>query len=393
MKNATVSTPRLGVLALIPLALYGCGGSSDTSSTADTFEPVVPSFALVFEDNFDGTDLDRSKWNIQTGDGCAEGICGWGNNEQQIYTDSNFRVENGSLIIEGRVEPDGSYSSARLNTRDNVDFRYGRVEVRAKLPAGLGTWPAVWMLPTDSVYGTWPLSGEIDIMEAINLGAPGFEDRVFSTTHYGLPFPQNTFVSESFDDFDVPPQDGFHVYEVEWQAGQLRFFVDGVHYHSQNSDNWYTYGRDANGVASLIDGDAPFDQRFHILLNLALGGNLPGTTIDESALPAQFEIDYVRVYECDGADPDTARGCGRASARRRHPGSTQSALPGTARHLHRRHPDTEPCQRRQQCCHKHVGGRRDRHRRRCDHRKRPRSERPGDRRQSRLERRCERRSG
>ena len=116
-----------------------------------------------------------------------------------------------------------------------MDILYGRVEVRAKLPAGLGTWPAIWMLPTDSIYGFWPPSGEIDIMEAVNLGTFGAPNRVFSTTHYGLPFPQNTFVSESYDDFSVLPQDDFHVYEVEWQAGQLRFYVDGVHYHSQNS--------------------------------------------------------------------------------------------------------------------------------------------------------------
>ncbi|MEO1575849.1 MAG: family 16 glycosylhydrolase, partial [Pseudomonadota bacterium] len=159
-----------------------------------------------------------------------------------------------------------------------------------------------------------PRSGEIDIMEAVNLGAPGAPERVFSTTHYGLPFPQNTFVSEPFEDFATPPQDDFHVYEVEWQAGQLRFFVDGVHYHSQNSDNWYSYGFDPNGVASLLPGDAPFDQRFHLLLNLALGGNLPGDTVDITTLPAQFEIDYVRVFQCEGADPLTARGCGRASA-------------------------------------------------------------------------------
>ncbi|MEO1573940.1 MAG: hypothetical protein AAFU65_03180, partial [Pseudomonadota bacterium] len=107
MNKAPVTTLRLGVLALPLLALAGCGGSADTSPTADTFTPPSPAWALVFEDDFSGNTLDSTKWNVQTGDGCAEGICGWGNNEQQIYTDDNYRVENGSLIIEGRQETDG----------------------------------------------------------------------------------------------------------------------------------------------------------------------------------------------------------------------------------------------------------------------------------------------
>ena len=142
--------------------LAACGGVGDGTPDGVLVIPEIE-WQLVFEDEFDGNSLDTSKWNIEEGDGCPD-LCGWGNNEQQIYSADNITVADGKLTIEGRQEADGTYTSARINTKGKFDFRYGRIEVSARLPAGRGTWPAIWLLHSDpSVYGPWPVSGEIDI--------------------------------------------------------------------------------------------------------------------------------------------------------------------------------------------------------------------------------------
>jgi beta-glucanase (GH16 family) len=151
---------------VLPLVLQACGGVESGVPEGEFVEPVVE-FQLVFEDNFDGDTLDAAKWNIDEGDGCPD-LCGWGNNELQSYSADNISVTNGLLRIEGRRETDGSYTSGRLNSKGKFDFRYGRVEVSARIPSGEGTWPAIWLLHSDpTIYGPWPLSGEIDIMERI----------------------------------------------------------------------------------------------------------------------------------------------------------------------------------------------------------------------------------
>jgi len=283
-------------------------GNSGTVVTATSDNSAValdvePKWQLVWADEFEGSALDANNWNIQTGDGCAEGICGWGNNESQIYQEANVTVSGGMLMIEGRQDPDNTYTSGRINTKDKLDIRYGRVEVNARLPEGQGTWPAIWMLSTDEVYGTWPLSGEIDIVEATNLGVDG-KQTVTSTLHYGLPVPENTFTYSAYEPM-FNPQDGFHTYAMEWEEGEIRFFVDGVNHATQTSDNWYTY---MLGQAVEPPSTAPFDQTFHLLLNLAIGGNLPGAP-DPMALPQTYMVDYVRVFECQYGDPNTGVGC------------------------------------------------------------------------------------
>ncbi len=295
--------------------LSACGGVNGDRPEGD-FERAVLEWEVVFEDNFDGNALDSGKWNVQTGDGTAEGIPGWGNNELQSYSGDNIIVGNGVLTIQAREDAPGEYSSARINTKNKFDFTYGRIEISARLPAGQGIWPAAWMLHTEGLYGPWPASGEIDIMEAFNPGS-GNND-VLGSIHFGLDESNRTIMSSPFT-LGQSPDLGFNVYEVEWEKGQIRFFVNNQHYQTIKSDEWYAYFKagadgffDENGEYKLGLEAAPFDQQFHLLLNLAVGGDPVGAPDAGTVFPQNYEIDYVRVYQCANANPDTGRGCGRA---------------------------------------------------------------------------------
>lgn len=298
------------------LVLAACGGQSDSVPAGEFTAPVVE-FQLVFSDEFDGSELDQSKWNIVEGDGCPD-LCGFGNNELQAYSADNIEVSGGTLKITALDNPlgaDAPYSSARINTKDKFEFRYGRVEFSARLPSGQGMWPALWMLHADeSVYGPWPAGGEIDVMEAFNPGVAG-NTATQSTSHYGLPgAPFNGTSSQN--DNGVPLDAAFHEYAVEWERDQLRFFVDGVHFQTQTSDEWYAYFPadeegffDPLGAYKIGPRDAPFDQAFYLIMNLAVGGNPVGPP-EGTQFPQTLEVDYVRVYQCANANPDTGRGCG-----------------------------------------------------------------------------------
>lgn len=240
---------------------------------------------LVWSDEFNGQGLpDSAKWDYDHGRGCPQN-CGWGNEELQFYTwnrTANARQEGGNLIIEARKETweDAAYTSARLVTRNKGDWKYGRIEIRAKLPAGRGMWPAVWMLPTKWAYGGWPISGEIDIME--NVGY--WHDSVFSTIHTdaynGM---KGTQVSKSFVLSDNDK--AFHIYSMEWTSEEMRFMIDGAVFH--------VFKNNHTGVAAW-----PFDQEFHLLLNIAVGGRWGGKYgVDDSIFPQRMEVDYVRVYQ------------------------------------------------------------------------------------------------
>ncbi|GAB2699244.1 family 16 glycosylhydrolase [Aliiglaciecola aliphaticivorans] len=227
-------------------------------------------------------------------------------------------------------------TSARLRTKYKGDWTYGRFEMRAKLPSGQGSWPAFWMLPTDEVYGTWPKSGEIDILEAVNLGvvdADGNEEKyIHGTLHYGRDWPQNESSGKAYLLPDgANPADDFHTYAIEWQEGEIRWYVDDYLYATQmasevryNSDGeasglihqgWFSeYFDIATGEKEVHWDASPFDQDFHILLNLAVGGDWPSNVnnlgIDETAFAngQSYIIDYVRVYECS-TNPMTGKGC------------------------------------------------------------------------------------
>lgn len=299
--------PRARTLfLLLCLAVVGVGCDNSVDQTFPDPLETPEGWALVWSDEFDGTELDATKWEAQLGDGCPD-LCGWGNNEQQQYRAENAEVSGGvlsiiarediveadTLIVDGDttfVEADTTYTSARLRTKGMGDWTYGRFEIRAKLPQPQqGLWPAIWMLPTDEVYGGWPKSGEIDIMEAIG-SEPG---EIFGTLHYGDDIPNNLFTSESFEFVAGTYADDFFVYAIEWEAGEIRWYINNVLYATQNE--WTTAG--PPGQEDDAPFPAPFDQDFHLLINVAIGGNLPGQPDETTRLPQQMDVDYVRVYE------------------------------------------------------------------------------------------------
>ena len=267
--------------------------NNPTLNVPPTFE-VSPGDALtlVWSDEFDGAKLDPEVWFFATGDGTEKGLPGgWGNNELQYYLPDSAQLANGVLSITARRETVGglNYTSARINTEDRFAFKYGRIEASIKLPSGQGLWPAFWMLSQDSPYGGWAATGEIDIMEAVNLDGTGGNE-ILGTIHYGGEFPANTFSSERYTPSTDVTAD-FHTYALEWDATEIRWYYDDTLYAVRNS--WYS---------TAAPFPAPFDQPFHILLNLAVGGNLPGSPSGATIFPATMQVDWIRVYSGeDGA--------------------------------------------------------------------------------------------
>ena len=292
----TMAALALGAAAAF---LTGCGGGNTDAAQGgnEPQNPVVErGWELVWADEFSGSALNTANWNIQTGDGTAEGIPGWGNNELQTYQAANIAVSGGNLVITARQETVGrhNYTSARINTSGKMDMSYGRVEARIRPPGGQGLWSAFWMLPTDSPYGTWAAGGEIDIMEVYSRDPAPF---TLGAVHYGMAWPLNKFSSSRYTGID--PADGFHTYALEWDEDEVRWFVDGTHFQTARNTTYWTYYRDAETNAHTPGpASAPFDQPFHLLLNVAVGGNLPGPPVP-SAFPGQMLVDYVRVYRCN----------------------------------------------------------------------------------------------
>ncbi|MFY9252529.1 MAG: glycoside hydrolase family 16 protein [Fuerstiella sp.] len=260
-----------------------CSCTTTVSAQTATVE-ASSKLKLVWSDEFDGDSLDYSKWGVE------QNAFGGGNNELQIFTDrpENVRVEKGNLILEAHKDNAGisgtvrEYSSGRIRTKHRGDWKYGRIEVRAKMPKGQGLWPAIWMLPTDEQYGGWAASGEIDIMEFRGQN----EQEVLGTLHYGGGWPKNTFSGSSFKLKEGSFSDEFHTFAVDWEEGKMVWSVDGTPYQTQTK--WHSDG---------AKFPAPFDQRFHLLLNLSVGGHFVGNPDATSTFPQQFLVDYVRVYQ------------------------------------------------------------------------------------------------
>ncbi len=264
---------------------------------------------LVWADEFDGTQIDKSKWSYDIGnwivDGDGNGIApGWGNNELEYYTDSaeNSFIRDGKLVIKAVKEKTedefGSYeyTSAKLKTKGLFSKKYGKFEARIKLPEGQGYWPAFWLLPENDVYGGWAASGEIDIMEA----AGAKTDEIGGTIHYGDVYPNNVYKGASYHFPEGESITDFHTYSIEWEPGEIRWYVDGNLY--QTLDNWYS--KNKNNAANY-SFPAPFDQEFYMILNLAVGGWYGGNPDQSTSFPGEMEIDYVRVYELEGRDYQT----------------------------------------------------------------------------------------
>jgi len=307
-----MSLEKLLIICGVSITLTACSLSKNAQNTAKS--EVQQDWTLVWSDDFDGTELDPKKWTPETS------CWGGGNNEKQCYTNrsENIEVSDGVLKITAKAEPfrglkypqdradrggyvTQGYTSGKVRTKGLAFWKYGRFEARIKLPQGQSTWPAFWMFPEENQYGEWPLSGEIDIMEAVNLGAECndcgasiLENRSSAALHFGRPWPNNKHQIKANK---LPKEtNAFHVFAVEWSEGKFDWFVDGEKFFSLTDQNWYT---------DTIDKDenrlAPFDQPFYLILNLAVGGDLPDNrnekAFNPSSFPNDLTVDWVRVYK------------------------------------------------------------------------------------------------
>ncbi|MFY9843995.1 MAG: glycoside hydrolase family 16 protein [Terriglobales bacterium] len=276
---------QVAFVLVIFILVIGCVPLNSHQQPSSTSSVSKPNWVLIWSDDFNGRSgsaPDSSKWVVENGGG------GWGNKELEYYTDrsKNVRQENGNLVIEAIKEkftgPDGvvrNYTSARVKSQEHFSQKYGRFEARIKVPHGRGLWPAFWLLGDDFSSVGWPACGEIDIME--NGGAEP------ATIHGSLHGPGYSAENALTGAFTFPNErvaDDFHVFAIEWEAERVRFYVDGELY------------------ATKTPADLPagkhwvFDHPFFIILNLAVGGNLPGSPEDSTTFPQRMLVDFVHVY-------------------------------------------------------------------------------------------------
>lgn len=293
--DSSVSTEmNITVVNKTPTPTSSSSSSNNNSSSSSQTNPIEnenpnpKKYKLNWHDEFDGNSLNMNYWSYQEGDGSQYGIPGWGNSEQQYYSQDNVSVNNGALKITARRENKGgkAYTSARIRTANKVAFTYGRIEAKIKLPPYQGLWPAFWMLPDTSTYGNWPNSGEIDIMEA--------KGRLPNETSAAIHFADNnnqhkynTGTCDLNQTLSSNMKD-WHTYAVEWESDSLFFYVDDICFFGSKCNQY-----------SGIEGNSgqPFDKNFHILLNLAVGGMFDNyINPNDSDLPASMEVDYVRWW-------------------------------------------------------------------------------------------------
>jgi beta-glucanase (GH16 family) len=269
---------RAACVCLFISTALACGGSAATPTTPDAQATPSPAgWSLVFSDEFETPGApDPAKWGYELGY--------IRNNEKQYYTSrsENVRAEGGNLVIEGRREAHQGfgYTSASINTRGRFELLYGRVEVRAKLPSGTGTWPAIWMLGTNIAQVGWPTCGEIDIMENV-----GFDPlRIVGSVHTAA--YNHTIGTQKSSSLTIAnPADDFHVYAMEWYPDRIDVFVDGQKY--------FTFRNEGTGSRTW-----PFDRPQYLLINLAIGGAWGGQRgIDDARFPHRYLVDYVRIYQ------------------------------------------------------------------------------------------------
>ena len=263
---------RLGLIISILCCLVSCNSSRKLAVEAE--------WKLVWADEFNYQGLpDSSKWDYNVGGH------GWGNNELQYYTNKdtlNAVVQNGQLKITARKQTieKNNFTSARLLTKNKAVFKYGKIEARAKLPAGRGTWPAIWMLGANVDSINWPTCGEIDIMEHVGYN----KDSVFGTIHSEA-YNHIKGTQKGKGIFIKDPYDAYHDFAIEWTPEKIDFLVDGVLFNHISNEH-------------LTTKEWPFDQPFFLIINLAVGGGWGGSKgVDENVFPAAMYIDYVRVFE------------------------------------------------------------------------------------------------
>lgn len=256
------------LLAAAPL-FFACKKDLKNNAADEATNPRALTYQQVWIDDFNGPSINTSNWTFETGGG------GWGNNEKQFYQAANATIENGNLVITAKKQSVGghAYTSARMITRGKREFKYGRIEARIKLSQGQGQWPAFWMLGANIGSNPWPKCGEIDIMENVNTSST-----VYGTMHW---FDQ-AYAQYGGNTTTTPTN--YHVYRVDWTPTAITWYIDNIQYHVAN-------------IANGINGTSEFHDPFFILLNVAVGGNFPGQTIDESRLPGKMWVDYVKVSQ------------------------------------------------------------------------------------------------
>jgi beta-glucanase (GH16 family) len=237
-------------------------------------------YTLVWSDEFSGTSIDLNAWNQELGNGTG----GWGNNELESYTNStkNNFVSNGNLIIEARKEPMGgfNYSSARMTTQNKKTFKFGRIDIRAKLPVGKGIWPALWMLGSNITSVSWPACGEIDIMELIGT----YPSRVYSTMHWKNAAGAHASKGTNYDSTSGDFSQQFHVFSIVWTQDLIKSYVDDKLYLTVSSTD-------------VGASNYPFNANQFFIFNVAVGGTWPGSPDAATPFPQRMFVDYVRVFQ------------------------------------------------------------------------------------------------
>jgi beta-glucanase (GH16 family) len=244
-----------------------------------TTPETYPGKSLIWREEFNGNTLNTNEWGFDVGDGCPN--CGWGNNELEYYTPGdNLYFSEGKMIIEARKEQMGgkSYTSTRLQSMGKKEFKFGRIDFRAKLPRGQGIWPAFWMLGSNFKTAGWPTCGEIDIMEFLGHD----EKRVHSTIHYKFGNNARNTTASLLNETPLP--DEYHVYSLDWQQDKLRMLIDDKLIAEFNP-------------ISVVGPDHPFNQAFFFIINLAVGGNWPGSPNTTTYFPQWLFVDYIRVFQ------------------------------------------------------------------------------------------------
>jgi beta-glucanase (GH16 family) len=279
--NATLSEPIRTTITLVNDD-FSLVDKINIPKTGYISPDTYTGFTKVWEENFQGTNLNTAVWNYELGDGCP-GNCNWGNNELQFYQEKNAQLSDGYLIIEGKKETIGgkNYTSSRLTTQRKKSFKYGRIDIRAAVPEGKGYWPALWMLGDNIPQVSWPACGEIDIMEA----SGDKINRVVGTAHFGATLAQHRFrTGATFSSGEYDFNTSFNVFSIIWEENKIQWLVNNVVYHQITPS-------DLNGQPY------PFNQPFFFIINLAIGGNFPGSPDARTVFPRWFVVDYIKVFQ------------------------------------------------------------------------------------------------
>ena len=272
----------IGTFLAITIILFSCSkekavtttttsgtGTTTTTTTSTTLDTAGKPYKLIWSDEFNGTSVDTTKWTFETGNPV-------GNNEKEYYQAANATVANGNLMISAKLQTVNGfpYTSARMNTLNKFSAKFGLIQARIKLPLGAGLWPAFWSMGANINTVSWPQCGEMDIMEHVNSSPT-----IYGTMHWNV----NGHVQYGLTT-DIGNLDDYHLYAIEWDANSIKWYVDNTLYCTGNIQN-------------NINNTGVFQLPFFLLLNMAVAGDFPGQTVDESKLPASMYVDYVRVYK------------------------------------------------------------------------------------------------